>query len=104
MPAAFAHSPGFVLRHGLQMLAHTFTGTTVRSVLGLEDERTVFARYRDRRRRVRENLMPDPALAPRPSTEEQRASVDTSRFNREIRNAPLAPESHPRAGLGRRLH
>ncbi len=63
MPAAFAHSPGFVLRHGLEMLAHTFTGTSVRSALGLEDERTVFERYRHQRRRVRENLMPDPLLA-----------------------------------------
>ena len=35
-PAAFVHSPGFVLRHGLEMLAHTFTGSTVRSLLGLE--------------------------------------------------------------------
>src|SRR4029077_20920861 len=51
MPAAFVHSPGFVLRHGLEMLAHTFTGTTLRSLLGLEDERAVFERYRDRRRR-----------------------------------------------------
>ena len=32
MPAAMRHSPGFVLRHGLAMLAHTFTGTTLRSI------------------------------------------------------------------------
>jgi anaerobic magnesium-protoporphyrin IX monomethyl ester cyclase len=55
MPAAFAHSPGFVLRHGLDMLAHTFTGTTLRSVLGLEDQRAVFSRYREQRRRERES-------------------------------------------------
>ena len=55
MPAAFAHSPGFVFRHGLDMLAHTFTGTTLKSLLGLEDERAVFARYRERRRRERES-------------------------------------------------
>jgi anaerobic magnesium-protoporphyrin IX monomethyl ester cyclase len=55
MPAAFAHSPGFVLRHGLDMLAHTFTGTTLKSLLGLEDERAVFARYRESRRRQRES-------------------------------------------------
>ncbi len=55
MPAAFAHSPGFVLRHGLDMLAHTFTGTTLKSLLGLEDERAVFARYRERRRRERDS-------------------------------------------------
>ena len=36
MPAACRHSPGFVLRHGRAMLAHTFAGTTLRSMLGLE--------------------------------------------------------------------
>ena len=50
LPAAFRHSPLFVLRHGLDMLAHTFTGTTLRSVLGLESERAVFERYRQQRR------------------------------------------------------
>ena len=55
-PAAFAHSPGFVLRHGVQMLAHTFTGTTVRSMLGLENQRAVFQRYQDCRRRERDYL------------------------------------------------
>ena len=29
LPAALAHSPGFVLRHGLAMLRHTFAGTVV---------------------------------------------------------------------------
>ena len=53
MPAAFLHSPGFVLRHALQMLSHTFAGTTIKSILGLEDERAVFERYRERRRRQR---------------------------------------------------
>ena len=48
------HSPGFVLRHGRAMLAHTFAGTTVRSMLGLESERDVFDRFRERRRRERE--------------------------------------------------
>jgi radical SAM superfamily enzyme YgiQ (UPF0313 family) len=50
MPAAFLHSPLFVLRHSLRMLSHTFAGSTLRSALGLEDERRVFARYRERRR------------------------------------------------------
>jgi hypothetical protein len=54
LPAAFAHSPGFVLRHGVEMLAHTFTGTSLRSILGLEDELAVFERYRQERRRARE--------------------------------------------------
>jgi radical SAM superfamily enzyme YgiQ (UPF0313 family) len=55
-PAALAHSPVFVLRHGAQMLAHTLTGTTVRSVLGLENERVVFQRYQECRRRERDYL------------------------------------------------
>ncbi len=55
LPAAFRHSPGFVMRHGLSMLAHTFTGTTVRSILGLEGGRAVFERYLAIRRRQREN-------------------------------------------------
>jgi radical SAM superfamily enzyme YgiQ (UPF0313 family) len=54
MPAACRHSPGFTLRHGLAMLAHTFTGTTLRSALGLESQRAVFNRFRQRRRRERE--------------------------------------------------
>jgi hypothetical protein len=58
MPAAFLHSPRFVLRHGLQMLAHTFAGTNPRSLVGMEDERAVFDRYRQRRRRDRELMLP----------------------------------------------
>jgi anaerobic magnesium-protoporphyrin IX monomethyl ester cyclase len=54
MPAACRHSPGFVMRHGRAMLAHTFTGTTVRSALGLESERAVFNRFREHRRRENE--------------------------------------------------
>jgi radical SAM superfamily enzyme YgiQ (UPF0313 family) len=50
------HSPGFVLRHGLSMLRHTFRGSSWRSVLGLESERAVFARYRALRRAEREYL------------------------------------------------
>jgi radical SAM superfamily enzyme YgiQ (UPF0313 family) len=46
MPAAFLHSPLFVLRHGWKMFAHTFRGSSVKSLLGLEDDRTTFERYR----------------------------------------------------------
>jgi anaerobic magnesium-protoporphyrin IX monomethyl ester cyclase len=53
MPAAFAHSPGFVLRHSVKMLTHTFAGTTLKSLLGLESDRTVFRRYRQLRRQQR---------------------------------------------------
>jgi radical SAM superfamily enzyme YgiQ (UPF0313 family) len=42
----FFHSPLFVLRNGAKMLAHTFRGTTVKTLFGLEDERKAFARYR----------------------------------------------------------
>jgi anaerobic magnesium-protoporphyrin IX monomethyl ester cyclase len=53
MPAALAHSPWFVLKNALGMLTHTFAGTSVRSIVGLEDQRAVFARFRERRRRDR---------------------------------------------------
>lgn len=42
----FSHSPLFVMRNGAKMLAHTFRGVTLKTLLGLEDERTAFARYR----------------------------------------------------------
>jgi radical SAM superfamily enzyme YgiQ (UPF0313 family) len=54
LPAVFAHSSLFVLRHAHQMLAHTFTGTTVKSALGLESEQAVFERFRHARRRDRD--------------------------------------------------
>jgi anaerobic magnesium-protoporphyrin IX monomethyl ester cyclase len=53
LPAAFLHSPRFVMRHGLGMLRHTFQGSTVRSLLGLEDQKAVFERYRRARRQER---------------------------------------------------
>jgi anaerobic magnesium-protoporphyrin IX monomethyl ester cyclase len=53
MPAACLHSPGFVLRHGAAMLAHTFAGSTLRSALGFESERDVFKRFKEQRRRER---------------------------------------------------
>ena len=37
LPAVVRHYPGFVLKNGRQMLAHTFRGSTWRSALGLED-------------------------------------------------------------------
>ncbi len=55
-PAAFLHSPRFVLRHGLEMLAHTFAGSTGRSWLGLESQRRVFERFRRRRGEERNNV------------------------------------------------
>ena len=58
LPAVLRHYPRFVLRHGPAMLAHTFRGSTWRSALGLEDSRTVFARYKAIRRAEREYLDP----------------------------------------------
>jgi anaerobic magnesium-protoporphyrin IX monomethyl ester cyclase len=63
MPAAFAHSPLFVLRHAAEMLRHTFTGTSVRSILGLDSEQAVFERYRQARRRAREYIPEHVAVA-----------------------------------------
>jgi hypothetical protein len=61
MPAAARHDPWFVLRHGRKMLAHTFRGTTWRSLVGLETTREVFRRYRGIRERERRYLdWPDP--------------------------------------------
>jgi radical SAM superfamily enzyme YgiQ (UPF0313 family) len=48
LPAVVRHDPLFVLRNGHRMLAHTFRGTTWRSVFGFESSRDVFGRYRTR--------------------------------------------------------
>ena len=78
-PSALIHSPLFVLRHGLSMLAHTFTGTTLRSIVGLEDERAVFARYRASRRAARDYLK-EPGAGPRnpDAAETVRLKADTT--------------------------
>jgi anaerobic magnesium-protoporphyrin IX monomethyl ester cyclase len=46
LPAALRHDPWFVVQHAPGMLAHTFRGCTLRSVLGLEDDRRAFERYK----------------------------------------------------------
>jgi len=66
LPAAIRHYPRFVMRHGLKMLAHTFRGSTLRSALGLEDSRAVFARYKAIRRAEREYLPPPGRKEQRP--------------------------------------
>jgi anaerobic magnesium-protoporphyrin IX monomethyl ester cyclase len=53
MPAAVCHDPWFVVRHAPEMLAHTFRGCTLRSVLRLEDPRRAFLRYKAIRRQER---------------------------------------------------
>jgi anaerobic magnesium-protoporphyrin IX monomethyl ester cyclase len=56
LPAVLRRYPAFVLRNAPRMLAHTFRGSSWRSVLGLEDARAVFTRYRSLRAREREYL------------------------------------------------
>lgn len=56
LPSVLRHYPWFVLRNAHRMCAHTFRGSTWRSVLGLESEREVFKRYRQLRGREREYL------------------------------------------------
>jgi radical SAM superfamily enzyme YgiQ (UPF0313 family) len=51
-----AHDTWYVLRHWHEMLGHTFRGSSWRSAVGLESDRTVFARYKDIRRAERQYL------------------------------------------------
>ena len=46
IPAVILQEPWFVLRNWPKMLAHTFRGSSLRSLLGLESERKAFARYK----------------------------------------------------------
>jgi anaerobic magnesium-protoporphyrin IX monomethyl ester cyclase len=64
LPVVLRAYPGFVLRHGPRMLAHTFRGSSWKSVLGLEDARTVFRRYKARRAAEREYVPEAPESAP----------------------------------------
>jgi radical SAM superfamily enzyme YgiQ (UPF0313 family) len=64
MPAAFAHDPIWISRNAPRLMAHTFRGSTWRSVIGLEDAQKVFGRYRALRQRERQYLdWPDPLAA-----------------------------------------
>jgi len=61
MGVAIRHDPLFVLRHAKEMLAHTFRGSTWRSLLGIEPAEAAFERYCAIRAREREYLdVPDP--------------------------------------------
>ena len=46
LPSAFIHDPLFVLRHFPEILAHTFRGVTLKTLLGFENEHKAFERYR----------------------------------------------------------
>jgi radical SAM superfamily enzyme YgiQ (UPF0313 family) len=54
IPAVFRHDPWFVVTHTPKMLAHTFRGSSIRSALGLEDQRKAFQRYKAIRQAERE--------------------------------------------------
>ena len=67
MPASLRHYPRFVLAHAPQLLAHTFRGSSWRSILGFESAREVFHRYQQIRRREREYLPVSDPLTTSPS-------------------------------------
>jgi radical SAM superfamily enzyme YgiQ (UPF0313 family) len=56
VPAVLAHDPMFVLRNLWKMMSHTFRGSSIKSMLGLESEWAVFQRYRALRRAERAYL------------------------------------------------
>lgn len=56
MPAALFQAPLFVLRHAPKMLAHTFRGSSLKSLLRFEDEQEVFKRYQAIRKGERNYL------------------------------------------------
>ncbi len=60
MPVVLRRYPGFVLRNAPRMCAHTFRGSSWRSVLGLESERDVFRRYKQLRAAEREYIAEGP--------------------------------------------
>jgi radical SAM superfamily enzyme YgiQ (UPF0313 family) len=46
VPFAMLHSPLFMMLNWPRILAHTFRGSTIKTMIGLEDERHAFERYR----------------------------------------------------------
>jgi len=56
MPTVFLHDPWFVTRNAAGMAAHTYRGSTLRTMLGLEDDRKAFMRYKEIRRQERQYI------------------------------------------------
>jgi hypothetical protein len=56
VPRVLRDRPGFVLKNAWRMFAHTYRGSSLRSLVGLEAERSAFARYRDLRKAERNYL------------------------------------------------
>ena len=65
VPHVFLHDPWFVLRYSPAMMRFTFTGSSLRSIMGLEAPRAAFDRYRAARRRAR-NYLGTSADGPQP--------------------------------------
>jgi anaerobic magnesium-protoporphyrin IX monomethyl ester cyclase len=55
-PLMFKHDPLFVLRYGVEMIRLIYRGATLKTFLGLEDERKAFERYRALRHAERNYL------------------------------------------------
>jgi len=53
VPIALQHNPSFILRNVGRILGHTFRGSSLKSLLRLEDERRAFERYRQIRQAER---------------------------------------------------
>jgi radical SAM superfamily enzyme YgiQ (UPF0313 family) len=53
IPAVLRHNPMFVLRNAPKMFGHTFRGSGLKTLLGIEDERIAFERYREIRKAER---------------------------------------------------
>jgi radical SAM superfamily enzyme YgiQ (UPF0313 family) len=66
LPSVLRRYPRFVLRNGRRMCAHTFRGTTWKSIVGLDNDRDVFARYKAIRAAEREYLSPGRATTSPP--------------------------------------
>jgi radical SAM superfamily enzyme YgiQ (UPF0313 family) len=56
LPSVLRHYPTFVLRNAPRMCAHTFRGSTLRSLVGFENAQQVFQRYKQIRAAEREYL------------------------------------------------
>jgi anaerobic magnesium-protoporphyrin IX monomethyl ester cyclase len=56
MPVALRHDPVFVIRTAREMFTYTFRGTSLRSFIGLGDERQSFLRFKEIRKAERDYL------------------------------------------------
>ena len=79
MPRAFRHDPAWIALNAPRLLAHTFRGTSWRSLIGLEDARAAFDRYRAIRARERNYVdWPDPLADVSPAVDRHQLHVRVS--------------------------